>query len=56
VIEAEQTEKGETSRNDRLIAVASKSHAHADLKSVSNMNPKSAGTRSSISLSPTTRR
>ena len=40
VIEAEQTEKGETNRNDRLIAVASKSRAHADVKSISDMNPK----------------
>jgi inorganic pyrophosphatase len=36
VIEAEQTEKGETNRNDRLIAVASNS----DLKSISDMNPE----------------
>ncbi len=38
VIEAEQTEKGETRRNDRLIAVASKSRTHANLKSISDMN------------------
>jgi inorganic pyrophosphatase len=40
VIEAEQTEKGETERNDRLIAVASKSRLHADLKSITDLNPK----------------
>jgi inorganic pyrophosphatase len=40
VIEAEQTEKGETTRNDRLIAVASKSRVHADLKSITDLNPK----------------
>jgi len=31
VIEAEQTEKGQTFRNDRLIAVAAKSHVHKDV-------------------------
>ena len=41
VIEAKQTEKGETERNDRLIAVAAKSRAHADLKSIADLNPKS---------------
>jgi inorganic pyrophosphatase len=40
VIEAEQTEKGETERNDRLIAVASKSPTSADLKSLSDLNAK----------------
>ena len=40
VIEAEQTEKGETERNDRLIAVAAKSRTHADLKSIADLNPK----------------
>jgi inorganic pyrophosphatase len=39
VIEAEQTEKGKTNRNDRLIAVASKSHTHMDLNSISDLNP-----------------
>jgi inorganic pyrophosphatase len=34
VIEAEQTEDGRTERNDRLIAVAEKSHTHASLKSL----------------------
>jgi inorganic pyrophosphatase len=40
VIEAEQTEKSETTRNDRLIAVASKSRVHKDLKSITDLNPK----------------
>jgi inorganic pyrophosphatase len=40
VIEAEQTEKGEKTRNDRLIAVASKSRVHKDLKSITDLNPK----------------
>ena len=39
-IEAEQTEKGETNRNDRLIAVLSKLPMHVDLKSISDLNPK----------------
>ena|SRR4051812_11030870 len=34
VIEAEQTEKGKTERNDRLIAVAAESRTHASLKSL----------------------
>jgi len=39
VIEAEQTEKdGVTERNDRLIAVASASHTHADIKSLNDLN------------------
>jgi inorganic pyrophosphatase len=40
VIKAEQTEKGKTERNDRLIAVAAKSHTHASLKSLSKLEPK----------------
>ena len=40
VIEAEQTEKGETERNDRLVAVAAHSHTHASLKSLSKLEPK----------------
>ena len=40
VIEAEQTEKGETERNDRLLAVASKSRTHNDLYSLTDLNPK----------------
>jgi inorganic pyrophosphatase len=39
VIEAEQTERdGKTERNDRLIAVASNSHTHADIKSINDLN------------------
>lgn len=40
VIEAKQTEKGRTTRNDRLIAIASDSHTHQDLKALSDLNPK----------------
>ncbi|HEU0207553.1 MAG TPA: inorganic diphosphatase [Candidatus Udaeobacter sp.] len=40
VIEAEQTEKGKTERNDRLIAVTAESHTHASLRSLSNLEPK----------------
>jgi inorganic pyrophosphatase len=40
VIEAEQTEKGETERNDRLIAVAAKSRTSGDLQSMTDLNPK----------------
>ena len=39
VIEAEQTEKGKTERNDRLIAVASKSRDHEDIESISDLSP-----------------
>jgi len=38
VIEAKQTEKGKTNRNDRLIAVASKSHTHSGLKSLRDLD------------------
>jgi len=39
VIEAEQTERdGETTRNDRLIAVSSDSHTHEDIKSIDDLN------------------
>ena len=38
VIEAEQTEDGVTERNDRLIAVASKSKAHNHVKSLDDLN------------------
>src|SRR5829696_6869134 len=39
VIEAEQTERdGETTRNDRLIAVSSDSHTHEDIKSINDLN------------------
>jgi inorganic pyrophosphatase len=40
VIEAKQTEKGKTERNDRLIAVAAKSRTSGDLKSITDLNPK----------------
>jgi inorganic pyrophosphatase len=38
VIEAEQTEDGKTERNDRLIAVASNSRTHENIKSISDLN------------------
>lgn len=39
VIEAEQTEQdGKTERNDRLIAVASESPTHADIKTLNDLN------------------
>ncbi len=39
VIEAEQTEEGKTEKNDRLIAVASDSRVHKDIKSINDLNP-----------------
>jgi inorganic pyrophosphatase len=39
VIEAEQTERdGETTRNDRLIAIASEARAHRDVRSLQKLN------------------
>ena len=38
VIEAEQTEEGETMRNDRLIAVATDSRTHSDIRSLHDLN------------------
>jgi inorganic pyrophosphatase len=38
VIEANQTEDGKTERNDRLIAVASNSRTHKDIKSINDLN------------------
>jgi len=39
VIEAEQTERdGEKERNDRLIAVSSRSHTHSHVKSINDLN------------------
>src|SRR5215203_908222 len=39
VIEAEQTERdGERERNDRLIAVSSRSHTHSHVKSINDLN------------------
>lgn len=37
VIEAEQTEKGKTMRNDRLIAVAANSHTHTHIRSLNDL-------------------
>lgn len=38
VMEAEQTEDGETRRNDRLIAVAAQSRDYSDIKSLDDLN------------------
>ena len=38
VIEAEQTEKGETTRNDRLIGVAAKARDHKGVRSLGQLN------------------
>lgn len=38
VIEAEQTEEGKTTRNDRLLAVACKSLTHSDVKTINDLN------------------
>jgi inorganic pyrophosphatase len=38
VIEAEQTEKGKTERNDRLIAVAAYSHNHKEVRSLDRLS------------------
>lgn len=38
VIEADQTEGGETTRNDRLIAVAANSRNHRDIQSLKQIN------------------
>ena len=43
VIEAQQTEGGETQRNDRLIAVAAESHTNAKLKSLRKLDSKLLG-------------
>ena len=40
VLEAEQTEKGETERNDRLIAVAAESRDYSEAKSLKDLNSK----------------
>jgi len=39
VIEAEQTEGGETCRNDRLIATLANSKTHADIQSIDQLGP-----------------
>jgi inorganic pyrophosphatase len=39
VIEAEQTERdGQSMRNDRLVAVAAKSHTHRDIRELSDLS------------------
>src|SRR3954453_8295836 len=38
IIQAEHTSKGGTTRNDRLVAVAAKSHTHASLKSLRKLD------------------
>jgi inorganic pyrophosphatase len=38
VIEAEQSEDGKTTRNDRLLAVSTHSHVHADIKEPNDLN------------------
>jgi len=38
VIEAEQTEDGETERNDRLLAVAANSAAHRSIRQLSDLS------------------
>ena len=40
VIEAEQRENGKSEHNDRLVAVAAKSHTHGSLRSLTNVDPK----------------
>lgn len=40
VIEANQTEDGRTMRNDRLIAVASKSNLHQNVKSITDLKER----------------
>ena len=39
VIEAKQTEKGKTERNDRLIAVSTDSRIHEKLKAITDLDP-----------------
>jgi inorganic pyrophosphatase len=41
VIEADQTEQdGQTTRNNRLLAVATRAHTHADVKTLDDVRPK----------------
>ena len=41
VIEADQTERdGQSTRNDRLLAVATRAHTHSDVKTVDDLRPK----------------
>ncbi len=39
-IEADQTEEGDTKRNDRLIAIATQSLLYSEIKSLDELNPK----------------
>jgi inorganic pyrophosphatase len=39
VIEAEQTEKGKTETNDRILAVSVHSYSHEDVRSLKELNP-----------------
>jgi inorganic pyrophosphatase len=39
VIEAEEARRGETRRNDRLVAVASVSRSHADVREIDQISP-----------------
>lgn len=43
VIQAEQTEEGRTERNDRLLAVASKSVTHRSIENVADLSPDLVG-------------
>ncbi len=43
VIEAEQTEDGQSTRNDRVLAVATESHIHADIKEPKDLNSTMIG-------------
>jgi inorganic pyrophosphatase len=40
VIEAEQTEKGESKRNDRLVAIATQSLLYSEIRTLEELNPK----------------
>ena len=40
VIEAEQTQDGETFRNDRMLAVTTKSHLYAEVRELDSLPPK----------------
>lgn len=40
VIEAEQTEDGKTTRNDRVLAVSVNSHTHSDIKEPDDLNSR----------------
>jgi inorganic pyrophosphatase len=40
VIEGEQAKAGKKERNDRLIAVANRSHTYSDMQNISDMNEK----------------